>query len=134
VRNYVTTNRYERANPKPEVAEPALAPAGVADALAGTWVGTPRIVTIDVDIELAFTKNGDGTVTGTLIGTNLGRIDKPLRNMTIEDRVMKFELPNIQPWSFAGELAPDGSAIVGYVSSAQGGLPVTFERTSRSSR
>ena len=28
--------------------------AGVADALAGRWVGRPRIVTIDVDIELEF--------------------------------------------------------------------------------
>jgi len=29
----------------------------VADALAGRWVGRPRIVTIDVDIELEFTRN-----------------------------------------------------------------------------
>jgi hypothetical protein len=35
-----------------------------------------------LDIELEFTKNPDGTVQGMLIGTNLGKIDKPLRNFT----------------------------------------------------
>ena len=45
--------------------------ADVANALAGRWVGRPRIVTIDYDIELEFTRNADGTVQGKLIGTTL---------------------------------------------------------------
>ena len=69
--------------------------AGVADALAGLWVGRPRIATIDVDIELEFTKNADGTVNGKLIGTNLGRVDRTLRNFTIADRTVFFTLPNV---------------------------------------
>jgi hypothetical protein len=43
--------------------------------------------------------------------------------------VLRFELPNWQPWGFAGVLTETGT-IVGAVNSAQGGLPVTFTRTS----
>ncbi len=129
IANYVTTNRHERENPAPEP-PPAAAkvPAEVASALAGRWVGRPRIVTIDVDIELEFTRNADGTVQGKLIGTNLGRIDKGLREFRMDGRRMNFELPNTQPWTFAGELSADGAALTGVVSSAQGGMPVTFRK------
>jgi hypothetical protein len=131
VRNYTTTNRYERAHPKPEPPQPPVQVGpGVADALAGQWVGRPRIVTIDVDIELQFTKNGDGSVNGKLIGTNLGKIDKPLRNFAIKDKAVTFTLPNVDPWSFTGQLAADGD-LVGVVASAQGAVPVTFRRTAR---
>ncbi|HEX6997691.1 MAG TPA: hypothetical protein VF322_06075 [Gammaproteobacteria bacterium] len=128
VRNYVTTNRYELAHPTPEPEQPPVQVSPeVADALAGRWVGRPRIVTIDVDIELEFTKNADGTVNGKLIGTNLGKIDKPLRDFKIDDRRISFQLPNIQPWNVAGELTEDGK-IKAVVFSIQGGAPVTFER------
>ena len=129
IHNYVTTNRYEREHPTME--PPAMAAqvtADVANALAGRWVGRPRIVTIDLDIELEFTRNPDGTLQGKLIGTNLGKIDKPLREFTMKERRMNFELPNTQPWTFAGELAADGDTIVGTVNSSQGGLPVTFRK------
>jgi hypothetical protein len=129
VQNYVTTNRHERANPPAEPPViPVQVPADAANALAGRWVGRPRIVTIDLDIELEFTRNADGTVQGQLIGTNLGKINKPLRDFTMKGRQMNFELPNTQPWTFAGELSADGSAIAGIVSSAQGGLPVIFRK------
>ena len=130
VENYVTTNRYERAHPTPEPAQPPVevAPA-VADTLAGTWEGIPRIVTIDVHIQLQFTKNADGTVNGKLIGTNLGKIDKPLRMFKIDGQVMRFQFPNIQPWNFAGKINTDGT-ITGYITSIQGGMPVTFKRVS----
>jgi hypothetical protein len=130
VPNYVTTNRYERAHPKPEVAQPIEVPASIADALVGHWVGRPEIPTIDVDIELEFMKNPDGTVLGKLIGTNLGKIDKPLRTLKMDERVLTFEFPNIQPWNFGGELTADGT-LDGYVSSIQGGAPMTFRRVSR---
>jgi hypothetical protein len=127
VRNYVTTSRHERANPTPEPPQPPVqVAAAVADALAGRWVGRPRIATIDVDIELEFTKNADGTVNGKLIGTNLGAIDRPLRQFTIVDNTVYFTLPNVDPWRFSGELG-DGS-ITGVVASAQGGVPVTFRK------
>jgi hypothetical protein len=128
VRNYVETSRHERAHPTPEVAKPAQVSAELATALAGRWVGRPRIVTVDDDIELEFTKNADGTVLGKLLGTSFGKIDKPLRNFTVKDRRIDFELPNISPWTFAGEVTAEGT-IVGVVSSAQGGLPVTFKHT-----
>ena len=149
VPSYVETNRHERANPRPEPAQtPVQVSAEVANALAGRWVGTPRILTIDVNIELEFTKSPNGTLSGKLIGTNLGAINKPLRNFTIGsftppppfgapapststtyENVMRFTLPNIDPWSFTGELTDDGT-IVGVVGSAQGSMPVTFRRTS----
>jgi hypothetical protein len=127
VRNYTNTSRHERANPTPEPPQPPVqVAAGVADSLAGRWVGRPRIATIDVDIELEFTKNADGTVNGKLIGTNLGRIDRTLRNFTIADRTVYFTLPNVDPWRFSGDLG-DGT-ITGVVASAQGGVPVTFRK------
>ena len=81
-------------------------------------------------------RNADGTVQGTLIGTNLktfrGKvtpaIGKPLREFTMKDRRMNFELPNTQPWTFAGELSADGRSLTGTLNSAQGGMPVTFRK------
>jgi hypothetical protein len=128
VPNYVTTNRYERANPKPEPPQPpVMVPADVANALAGRWIGTPRIPTIDVNIEIEFTKNQDGTVNGKLIGTNLGKIDKPLRNFKITDRQVDFTFPNVDPWNVSGKLS-DHNTIDGIVFSIQGGTTVTFTR------
>lgn len=128
VRNYVEMSRYERANPTVEPPQPPVdVSPSLADTLAGRWVGRPRIVTIDVDIELEFTKNAAGTIQGRLVGTNLGPIDKPLRDFTMDDRRMRFEFPNTQPWTFEGEVTAEGT-IVGVVSSSQGGLPVTFTR------
>jgi hypothetical protein len=128
VRNYVETNRYERANPTPEPAQPPVeVAASVAEALAGRWVGRPRIATIDLDIEVEFTRNADGTVNGRLIGTTLGEIDKPLRSFAIDGRQVSFTFPNVDPWSVSGELTDNGT-IEGVVYSIQGGMPVTFRR------
>ena len=131
VPNYVTTSRFERTNVKPEPDTPIQAAADVANALAGRWVGRPRIATIDYDIELEFTKNADGAIVGKLIGTTLPKeekIDKPLRRFTIKDRQMNWEFPNTQPWNFAGELSPDGTTIKGVTGSIQGGAPLEFRK------
>ncbi|MGB7214990.1 MAG: hypothetical protein WBE98_08120, partial [Gammaproteobacteria bacterium] len=131
VRYYTETSRYERANPTPEPEQaPVAVSADVAKALNGRWVGRPRIVTVDLDIELEFTDNGDNTVNAKLIGTTLGEINKPLRDLTIDGRVVRFTLPNIDPWRFQGELTADGT-LQGIVASAQGSLPVTFRPLKR---
>jgi hypothetical protein len=131
VPNYVTTSRFERANPQPEKADAIQAEANIANALAGRWVGRPRIATIDYDIELEFTRNADGALVGKLIGTTLPKereIDRPLRRFTLKDRRMNWEFPNTQSWNFAGELSADGITITGVTSSIQGGVPVEFRK------
>jgi hypothetical protein len=137
IQNYSETNRHERENPPVEPpAARAQVTSDVASALAGRWTGTPRVPTVDYNVFLEFTRNADGTVQGKLIGTDLktfrGKvkpiIDKPLRDFTMKGRQMTFELPNTQPWTFAGELAADGSAITGTFNSAQGGAPITFRK------
>ena len=137
ITNYITTSRYEREHPAPEKPVKVEVPESFANALAGRWVGRPRIVTVDLDIELELVKNADGTVQGKLVGTNLGKIDKPLHEIQqpglmpmfrAADRRLDFELPNTQPWTFSGQLSEDGQSIVGVLSSAQGGLPVTFKK------
>jgi hypothetical protein len=128
VHNYVTTNRYERAHPKAEPPQlPVTVPADVANLLAGKWVGTPKIPTVDDNIELEFTKNKDGTVNGKLVGTNFGKIDKPLRALKVDGRTVSFTFPNVDPWSVSGQLADDGT-ISGVVFSIQGGTTVTFKK------
>jgi hypothetical protein len=128
VPNYVETNRYERANPRPEPEqEPIEVTPSVASALAGRWIGRPRIATIDLDIEVEFTRNSDGTLNGQLIGTTLGAINQPLRNFRVEGQQVNFTFPNVDPWSVAGELSDEGT-IVGVVFSIQGGAPITFTR------
>jgi hypothetical protein len=127
VPNYVRTNRHERANASPMPEEPVAVSREVADALEGRWAGRPRIVTLDLDIELTFVKRADTLVVGQLIGTTLGEIGRPLHNVRIEERAVRFDLPNWQPWVFAGELDDDGT-MVGVLSSEQGGVPVSFRR------
>ena len=127
VRNYVETNRHEREYPPPMPAEPVEVPSDVAEALEGRWIGRPRIATVDLDIELEFEKRGAGTVVGTLVGTSLGEIARPLQRVVIAGRTLEFELPNWQPWAFAGALI-DERTLRGVLSSEQGGVPVTFRR------
>jgi hypothetical protein len=127
VPNYVRTNRHERANPPRLPEEPVKVPRDLAAALEGRWIGRPRIATLDLDIELEVRKRSDDTLVARLIGTTLGAIGQPLRNVQIEGRALRFDLPNWQPWVFAGELTEQGT-IVGVLSSEQGGVPVTFSR------
>jgi hypothetical protein len=131
VPNYTTTSRHERANPEKVVATPIQVPAEVAGALAGRWVGRPRIATIDYDIEIEFVRNTDGTVLGRLIGTTLAMerpINLPLRNVGMKERRLTWEFPNTQPWTFAGDLSADGATITGTTNSAQGGVPLVFRK------
>jgi hypothetical protein len=131
VPNYTTTSLHERANPTPEPATPDQVSPDVANALAGKWVGRPRLATIDYDIEIEFTKNADGTIVGTLISTTLPKevkVDKPFRGFAVKNRVLSWEFPNTQSWNFAGELSADGTSITGVTSSAQGGIQLTFRK------
>jgi hypothetical protein len=127
VPNYVRTNRHERASPTSLPAERVIVSPEIAGALEGRWLGRPRIATLDLDIELHFEKRSEDTLVGSLVGTTLGAIGAPLRNVRIEQRALRFDLPNWQPWVFTGELTDDGT-IVGVLSSEQGGVPVTFRR------
>jgi hypothetical protein len=137
---YSETNRHERANPPVEPpARTAQVTPDIAKALAGRWTGTPDVHTVDYNIFLEFAENADGTVQGRLIGTDLktfrGRvapaINKALRDFRMDGRRLNFELPNTQPWTFAGELSVDGSAITGVLSSSQGGVRVIFRKGER---
>jgi hypothetical protein len=137
VQFYSETNRHERENPAAEEpVKPVQVSPDVANVLAGRWTGRPPVATVDYDIFLEFTKNKDGTVQGTLVGTDLktfrGRvnptINKPLRNFTMKERRMNLELPNTQPWTFAGELSADGTILTGTLNSAQGGMAMTFRK------
>jgi len=137
VQNYSTTNQHEREHPPAEPpAQSAQVTADVANALTGRWTGQPKLATLDYNIFLEFTKNADGSVQGKLIGTDLKtfggktpqNINKALRDFTMKDRRLNFEFPNTQPWTFAGELSADGTAISGTVNSAQGGMPITFRK------
>jgi hypothetical protein len=127
VPNYVTTNRHERENPAPHREERVAVTRDVAAALTGRWVGRPRIATLDLDVELEFVEPAENVLVGTLVGTTLGAIGQPLRQVHIDQRELRFDLPNWQPWMFAGELATDGT-LVGVLSSEQGGVPVVFRR------
>jgi hypothetical protein len=129
VPNYVSANRAERANPPPEPPQDAVQVGNaMAKMLAGRWVGKPVIATIDYEIEMEFTDNGDGTVNGKLIGTTLpdGRIDKPLRAFQINDGQMRFTFPNADPWSYTGTVNLRDNTITGATSSAQGGVELNF--------
>ncbi|HUF72782.1 MAG TPA: hypothetical protein VMR74_07790 [Gammaproteobacteria bacterium] len=129
VPNYVSANRAERANPAPEPPqEPQQVGEEVAEMLDGRWIGQPDVHTIDYQIEVEFTDNGDGTVNGRLIGTTLaeGNIDRPLRNFQIADGNMTFTFPNADPWSYSGSISLEDEAINGFSSSAQGGVELNF--------
>jgi hypothetical protein len=129
VPNYVSANRAERANATPEPPQAAVQVGEeTAEVLDGRWVGQPDVHTIDYQIEIEFTDNGDGTVNGRLIGTTLadGGIDRPLRGLTYEDGSMRFTFPNADPWSFTGSISLEDRSLSGYTSSAQGGVELVF--------
>jgi hypothetical protein len=139
VPNYVSANRAERANP---TAEPEQAPqqvgADLARMLDGRWIGRPDVHTIDYDIEIEFTDNGNGTVNAELIGTTLrnGAINKPLRAPMVgpiitPEGAINFTFPNSDPWRYAGQINAADQTITGNTSSAQGGVPLNFAKAPR---
>jgi hypothetical protein len=132
VQNYVSANRAERAANTPEPAQaPVQVGADVARALAGRWVGRPDVHTIDYDIEISFTNNGNGTVNGQLIGTTLrnGRINRPLRGLAITpEGQVSFTFPNSDPWRYAGQINVADQTITGNTNSAQGGVGLNFSK------
>ena len=128
VHNYVTTNRYERANPPPEdPQQPVAVSAELQNLLPGRWVGRPDIDTLDYDIEIEFTRNPDGTISGKLIGSDFGPINKPLRQFRITEPQISWQFPNIQAWSFSGIINEDG-VIQGSTNSAQGAVWLDFKK------
>ncbi len=137
VHDYVTTNRYERKHPEPVAPQkPVKVSPAVADALAGTWVGTPEhMVTIDEQIKLQFTKSSNDMVNAKLIGTNFGKVDKPVQGFKIDGNVIHFATPQDQPWRFGGELTKDGTIKGSFTSIeiAPDALPITFRRVSDAS-
>ena len=132
VQNYVSANRAEKAANAPEPPQaPVQVGAEVARMLDGRWVGRPDIHTIDYEIEIEFTDNGNGTVNGRLIGTTLrnGAINRPLRNFQITpEQRMTFTFPNADPWSFNGQIDVAAQTINGTTNSAQGGAPLNFSK------
>jgi hypothetical protein len=123
---------------------PVKVEPAVADALAGTWVGSlQHLVTLDEKMTLEFKKTSDGMVSGKLVGTNFGKVDLPLQkprgfrgrggNMPmIKGREIHFSTPQDQPWSFSGKLMADGTIKGSFTSIeiAPDALPVTFHRVS----
>jgi len=132
VPNYVSANRAEKAANAPEPPQaPVQVGAEVARMLDGRWVGRPDIHTIDYDIEIEFTDNGNGTVNGRLIGTTLrnGAINRPLRNFQVTpEQRMTFTFPNADPWSYNGQIDGAAQTISGTTNSAQGGVPLNFSK------
>ncbi len=125
---FIETDRHRRADYVPPPQQPPVeAEPQVAQALDGRWVGRPRIRTIDIDIELRFVRHDDGSVSGRLVGTTLGEIDRPLRELRINGRELQFSLPNVDPWDLTLTLNEDGT-LEGSIVSIQGALPVTFQR------
>ena len=45
-------------------------------------------------------------------------------------RVMAWQFPNTQPWTYNGELSADGTQIIGTTNSAQGGSLLSFRKRS----
>ncbi len=128
VRYFTETSRYERENPRTEPPQPPLeAPAAIAEALEGRWVGRPYIASIDLDIEIEFRRNADGTLSHRLVGTTLGEIDLPLRNLRLNGQQLQFTFPNIDPWNAAVTLTDEGT-LEGGIFNIQGTMPVTFHR------
>ncbi len=115
----------------PEPAQtPVTVPADVASLLAGKWVGTPKIPTVDDNIELEFTKNKVGH-RERQVGRHEFRQDRQAAAELQGRRPqVDFTFPNVDPWSVSGKLGDDGT-ITGIVFSIQGGTTVTFKKQTK---
>jgi hypothetical protein len=128
---YVNGNRTARAEPQPDPPQdPINVGAEMAAMLDGRWVGQPDIGTIEYDIVIEFTDNGDGTVNGKLLGTTLasGEIDKYLRGVQFNDGGASWTFPNVDGWRFTGQINQAGE-IEGSTSSAQGSVALVFRKS-----
>ena len=92
-----TTNRYERAHPKPEPAQPPVTvPADVAERCwPGAGSAGRSIATIDVNIELEFTKNADGTVQRQADRHEPRQDRQAAAQLHVDGRYVDFKFPNV---------------------------------------
>jgi len=111
----------------PRVPAQAEANSGEIQVLEGTWEGTLETGGPTLHLRLNFTKNSDGTMTGTLDSIDQNANGIQINTITRKGDTVKL-LVKIVGGSFEGHLDKDASTMQGNWSQGGGDLPLTLHR------
>jgi hypothetical protein len=106
----------------------AMTPPSGSRVLEGAWQGTLQAGPSQLRLVLKFTKNADGTFSGTMDSIDQGARDLPISQITFKDPALQFEMSAIGA-SYTGTLNKEKTEISGQWSQGGATLPLAFKRS-----
>ena len=105
----------------------SAANVGEVQVLEGVWEGTLDANGTQLRLRFNFTKNGDGSITGTLDSVDQGVNGLPINTISRTGDAVKMDVKAIGG-TYEGTLDKDASTIKGTWSQGGGSLPLTMQR------
>jgi len=112
---------------EPRAVEKAQANSGDVKVLEGVWEGALDANGTLLHLRFNFTKNADGSITGTIDSLDQGANGLPISGISRTGDTVKLDL-KIVGGGFEGTLSKDGATMTGTWSQGGGGLPLTVQR------
>lgn len=114
-----------KSEPKTVVKAPAN--SGEVQILEGIWEGTLDANGTELRLRFNFTKNADGSITGTIDSLDQGANGIPITTISRTGDAVKVEVKAVGG-SYEGTLDKEASAMKGTWSQGGGSLPLTIQR------
>ena len=112
---------------EPRAVEKAVANTGDVQVLEGVWEGVLNAPGMQLHVRFNFTKNADGSITGTLDSIDQGANGLPVAGIARTGDTVKLDLKAIGG-SYEGTLNKDASAMTGTFTQGGSGIPLNLER------
>jgi hypothetical protein len=112
---------------EPKAVSKAPANSGEVQALEGVWEGAMDANGAQLRLRFHFTKNADGSITGTVDSLDQGADGIPIASIAHTGDTVKLEV-KVVGGSYEGTLNKDASTLTGTWSQGGNSLPLTLQR------
>jgi uncharacterized protein len=112
---------------EPRAVEKGPVNSGEVQVLEGVWEGALDVNGNQLHLRFNFTKNADGSVTGTLDSVDQGANGLPINGISRTGDTVKLDLKTISG-SYEGTLNKDASSMTGTFTQGGAAMPLTVQR------
>jgi len=112
---------------EPRAVSKTQANSGDVQALEGVWEGTLDVNGSTLHVHFNFTRNADGSISGTLDSVEQGANGLPINGISRTGDTVKLDLKVIGG-SYEGTLDKDASTLTGQLTQGGTSLPLTMQR------